>query len=105
MYRWKAIVSFPITGPPSAPTGVGVASCTGDSVTLVWEEPTDTVTSYVLSATPTVENCNTTCDTASREYLFTGLLMEQSYVFSVSGVNCGNQVGTASQYTTVYSGM
>ena len=25
-------------------------------------------------------------------------------MFSVSGVNCGDQVGTASQYTTVYSG-
>ena len=26
-------------------------------------------------------------------------------MFSVSGVNCEDQVGTASQYTTVYSGM
>ena len=88
---------------------MSVANCTVDSVTLVWEEPTDSdspVTSYELSASPTVENCKTTCNTTTAQYTFTGLLLEQSYELSVQGVNCGSQVvGTASQYTTVYSGM
>ena len=85
---------------PPPPTGVSVASCTGgDSVALVWEEPTDTtVTNYTLRATPPVENCDPTCSTVGREYVFTGLLPEQSYELSVQGINCGDQTGGESTF-------
>ena len=86
--------------PPPPPTGVSVASCTGDSVTLEWEGPTDTdspVTSYVLSATPTVENCNTTCNTTTAQYTFTGLLTGVNYSVTVRSDICdGNLQGETS---------
>ena len=96
---------IPYTGPPSAPTGVSVASCSVDSVTLVWEDTSSVPTSYVLSATPTVENCEPNCTTPTRQFTFTGLQLEQTYMFDVSGINCGNQIGNAASYSVKYSGM
>ena len=86
--------------PPPPPTGVSVANCTGDSVTLEWKGPTDTdspVTSYVLSATPTVEDCNTTCNTSAARYTFTGLLPGENYSVTVRADTCdGNLQGETS---------
>ena len=80
------------TAPPPPPTGVSVANCTGDSVTLVWEEPIDTdspVTSYELLATPTVENCPlNNCSAPSTQYSLTGLDRGRQYAVSVRADAC-----------------
>ena len=71
---------------------MSVASCTGDSVTLVWEEPIDTdspVTSYELLATPTVENCPlNSCSAPSTQYSLTGLDRGRQYAVSVRADAC-----------------
>ena len=75
---------------------MSVASCTVGSVTLVWEDTSSVPTRYVLSATPTVENCEPSCTVSSptMEYTFTGLEGGVSYSVAVQADNCnGMQQG------------
>ena len=86
---------YSLTGPPSV-SSVSVASCSVDSVTLVWEDTSSVPTRYVLSATPTVENCEPSCTVSSptMEYTFTGLEGGVMYSVPVQADNCnGMQQG------------
>ena len=83
---------YSLTGPPSV-SSVSVASCTVDSVTLVWEDTSSVPTRYVLSATPTVENREPS-SSPTMEYTFTGLEGGVNYSVAVQADNCnGMQQG------------
>ena len=75
---------------PASVSSVSVASCTVDSVTLVWEDTSSVPTRYVLSATPTVENCepNCTVNSPTMEFTFTGLEGGVVYSVAVQADNC-----------------
>ena len=82
---------FP-TAPPSV-SNVSAASCTADSVTVVWEDTSVIPTRYVLSATPPVLNCEPNCTVSSptMEYTLTGLEGGVSYSVAVQADNCNGQ--------------
>ena len=97
---------FPIG--PSSVSSVSVAGCSVDSVTLVWEDTSSVPTRYVLSATPTVENCEPSCTVSSptMEYTFTGLEGGESYSVAVQADNCnGIQQGEEVTVDLSLSGM
>ena len=72
----------------------GVVSCSGDSVTLAWKEPTGgaigAIAHYILSATPLVENCDPNCtvDPSTSQFTFTGLEAEVRYTLTLRADNC-----------------
>ena len=71
----------------------GVVSCSGDSVTLAWKEPTGAISAishYILSATPLVGNCGPNCTVgpSTTQFTFTGLEAEVRYNITLRADNC-----------------